>query len=281
MNFKSLYFLIPFLCITVWLQAQERIITAGSAITETVCALGDCDKIIASDRTSLYPSKIQSLPSIGYRSSINAEGILSLKPTLIIAEKEYVEDAVLAQLSSSNIKLLVVDRKNNLDGTKSLIAQIASALHREKEGQKLLQHIEEDFVASQALLEKATREPRVLCIYNRGTATVSMAGSGTFADILKYAGASNVINGGDGYKPLNTEALIAANPDYILMLSTGFQSVGGMEGVLKIPGVSQTTAGKKKQILTLDSLMLTNFGPRLGEAVKELVMLLHPELAGK
>lgn len=281
MNFKSLYFFITFLCTTVWLHAQERIITAGSAITETVCALGDCDKIIASDRTSLYPPQIQSLPSIGYRSSINAEGILSLKPTLIIAEKEYVEDAVLAQLSSSNIKLIIVDRKNSLDGTKSFIAQIGSALHREKEAQKLLLHIEEDLAASEALLEKATREPRVLCIYNRGTATVSMAGSGTFADILKYTGAANVINGIEGYKPLNTEALIAANPDYILMLSTGFQSVGGVEGVLKIPGVAQTTAGRKKQILTLDSLMLTNFGPRLGEAVKELVMLLHPELTGK
>src|SRR5688572_29911158 len=94
---------------------QLRIITAGSALTETVCALGDCDKIIASDRTSLYPAEIQKLPSIGYRSGINAEGILELKPTLIIAEKDYVDDAVLQQLVSSGVKLVVVDRKYTFD----------------------------------------------------------------------------------------------------------------------------------------------------------------------
>jgi iron complex transport system substrate-binding protein len=267
--------------ITDCIYAQERIITAGSALIETVCALGDCDKIIASDRTSLYPPQIQSLPSIGYRSSINAEGIISLKPTLIIAEKEYVEDAVLSQLSSTNIKLVIVDRQNNVVDTKAFIAQIATALHREEEGQKLIQHLEEEFVAAKALLENVSSKPRILCIYNRGTATVSMAGKDTFADILKYVGAANAVNGVERYKPLNTEALIAANPDYLLMLSTGFQSLGGIEGVLKIPGLAQTTAGKKKQIITLDSLMLTNFGPRLGIAVKELVMLLHPELARK
>jgi iron complex transport system substrate-binding protein len=188
---------------------------------------------------------------------------------------------VLTQLASTNIKLVIVDRKNNVEDTKAFVAQIATVLHREEEGKKLIQRIEEDFVATRALLERANSKPRVLCIYNRGTATVSMAGSETFADILKYAGASNAIKGVEGYKPLNTEALIAANPDYLLMLSTGFQSMGGVEGVLKIPGVAQTTAGRKRQIIALDSLMLTNFGPRVGEAVKELVMLLHPELAGK
>ena len=281
MKKRILLLLLAFPVLADGIYAQERIITAGSALTETVCALGDCDKIIASDRTSLYPPQIQSLPSIGYRSSINAEGIISLKPTLIIAEKEYVEDAVLTQLASTNIKLVTVDRKNNVEDTKAFVAQIATVLHREEEGKKLIQRIEEDFVATRALLERANSKPRVLCIYNRGTATVSMAGSETFADILKYAGASNAIKGVEGYKPLNTEALIAAHPDYLLMLSTGFQSMGGVEGVLKIPGVAQTTAGRKRQIIALDSLMLTNFGPRVGEAVKELVMLLHPELAGK
>src|SRR5687767_13079498 len=100
-------FILMFCLITLALRSQPtaRIITAGSAITETVCALGDGDKIIASDRTSLYPEFIQKLPSIGYRSGIGAEGIISLKPTLIIAEKEYVDEAVLQQLASSGIRL--------------------------------------------------------------------------------------------------------------------------------------------------------------------------------
>jgi iron complex transport system substrate-binding protein len=258
---------------------DERFITAGSALSETVCALGDCDKIIATDRTSLFPAQLQQLPSIGYRSSIGAEGILSLKPTLVIAEKDYVEQAVLEQLSSSGVRLIIIDRKLNFNDTKKFITQIAGALGREAEGKKLIAQNETQLAEAKAMLQKTTSSPKVLCVYNRGTATISMAGSDTFAEILPYVGASNAVTQATGYKPLNTEALIAVNPDYLLMVSMGYESLGGMEGVLKIPGVAQTTAGKKKQIVSLESLKLTNFGPRFGEAVKELVVLLHPELA--
>jgi iron complex transport system substrate-binding protein len=262
-------------------QNQERIITAGSAITETVCALGDCDRIVGSDRTSLYPAKIQQLPSIGYRSGINAEGILSLKPTMVIAEKDYVDQAVLQQLTNASIKLVIIDRKLNVEDTKKMIEKVGSTLNRKEEASKLIADIDSDLKEAQQLLSKKTNTPKVLCIYNRGTSTVSAAGTETFAEILKYSGAENAFADIDGYKPLNTEALIKANPDYLLMVSTGFESLGGLDGVLKIKGVAVTTAGKKKQVISMESLKLTNFGPRLGEAVKELVLQLHPELAAK
>jgi iron complex transport system substrate-binding protein len=259
--------------------AQQRIITAGSAITETVCALGDCDKIVGSDKTSTFPESIPSLPSIGYRNGINAEGIISLKPTLIIAEKDYVKDEVLAQLSASGIKLLIIERKLNVADTKKFIAQIAAELNRQTEGKKLIASIDADIAEANTLLKKATSKPKVLGIYNRGSSTMSLAGKETFSEILNYAGAENAFTSVEGYKPLNTEALIAANPDYLLTTSFGLESLGGIDGFLKVPGVAQTTAGKKKQIVSIDSLMLTNFGPRIGKAVKELVLLIHPELS--
>jgi iron complex transport system substrate-binding protein len=271
------------LCVAGTLQSlgQQRIITAGSVITEIVCALGDCEKIIASDRTSLYPPQVQQLPSIGYRSSINAEGIISMKPTIIIAEKEYVEDAVLQQLASSGIKLVVIDKRVNFEDTKKAITKVASVLGREMEGKRLIAQNEAQMAEAKELLQKTKVSPRALCIYNRGTSMMSVAGKDTFSEILNYVGATSAISGVEGYKPLNTEALIAANPDYLVMVSTGFESLGGMEGVLKVPGVAQTTAGKKKQIIAVESLKLTNFGPRFGETVKELVFLLHPELSAK
>jgi iron complex transport system substrate-binding protein len=262
-------------------NAQQRLITAGSAITEIVCELGDCDKIIATDRTSLYPSKVQQLPSIGYRNSINAEGILSLKPTLIIAEKDYVEDAVLQQLSASGVKLVIIEKRVNFDDIRKSIEKIATAIGRQAEGKALIAKNEAALADAKSMLQKSTSSPSVLCVYNRGTATISVAGNNTFAEILSYVGTKNAIASVDGYKPLNTEALIASNPDYLLMISTGIESLGGIDGVLKIPGVSQTTAGKKKQIIGIESLRLTNFGPRFGETVKELVVLLHPELQAK
>ncbi len=258
--------------------SQQRIITAGSALTETVCALGDCDKIVASDRTSLYPESIQKLPSIGYRGSISAEGIISLKPTLIIAEKDYVKDEVLAQLTSSGIKLLIIDRKMTVEDTKKYIAQIAEVLNRQAEGKKLIAEIDADLNEAKALISRATSKPKVLGVYNRGASTISMAGKDTFGEIINYTGAQNVFTSVEGYKPLNTEALIAGNPDYLITTSYGLESIGGIDGFLKIPGVAQTTAGRKKQVIAIDTLMLTNFGPRVGKAIKEIIYLIHPEL---
>lgn len=262
-------------------QNTSRIITAGSAITETVCALGYGDKIIASDRTSLYPDYIQKLPSIGYRAGINAEGILSLNPTMVIVEKDYVEQAVLQQLGATSITLVVVERKLNAEDTRKMIRLIGKVLGRNDEATRLISKLDLELKEVQQLLVKKNATPKVLCVYNRGTATISAAGRDTFAEILKYVGAQNAFQDIEGYKPLNTEALIQSDPDYLLMLSTGFESLGGMDGVLKIPGVSLTNAGKRKQIVAIESLKLTNFGPRFGEAVKEIVVLLHPEFAAK
>jgi iron complex transport system substrate-binding protein len=264
------------------LAAQSvRIITAGSGVTETVCALGDCDKIVASDRTSLYPASIQQLPSIGYRTGINAEGILSLKPTMVIAEKEYLDAPVLDQLKSSGVELVIVEQRYSFDETKIAINQIGRALGKTEEAKKLIAKNESELKEAEAMLSKTKSKPKVICVYNRGTSTMSIAGQKTFAEILRYVGASNAYPEVSGYKPLNTEALIAANPDYLVMISTGLESIGGVDGVLKIPGVAQTSAGKLKQIVAVESLKLTNFGPRFGEAVKELVLLLHPELQPK
>jgi len=256
----------------------DRIITAGSAMTETVCALGECSKIIASDRTSLYPPEIKSLPSIGYRSGISSEGIIGLKPTLVIAEKGYVEDIVLAQIRSTGIRIIVVERAYSFEGTKNLIREIANTLNRKAEGEELISRIEGQLAEAAAVVRKSKMTPRVLCVYNRGTTSFDVAGTKTFSDILPYVGAESALPGVNGYKPLNTEALISSNPDYMLFFETGLKSLGGMEGVLNVPGVSQTKAGKSKHILAMDGIKLSNFGPRFGEAVKELVLLLHPDV---
>lgn len=262
-------------------QKELRIITAGSAMTETVCALGYCDKIVASDRTSLYPERIQSLPSIGYRNSISAEGIISLSPSLFIVEKGYVTDIVVEQISSAGIPTITIERVYDLNGTKQLITTIGDALQRTAEAKALCLKIENQIQEAAAMVKKSKTVPRVLCVYNRGAASVDVAGAKTFASILPLVGATSAISGIEGYKPLNAEALISSNPEYMLMFESGVKSLGGIDGVLKIPGVMQTIAGKEKQIIAFDGIKLSNFGPRLGEAVKELVLLLHPDIQPK
>ena len=281
MRILCLSALFAVLATAAFAQKDIRIITAGSAMTETVCALGDCDKIVASDKTSLYPEKIQNLPSIGYRTSISAEGIISLKPTLVIAEKGYVPDVVLEQLTSTGVKIVIVERGYDFEATKNVITTIGAALNRATEARALCKKIETELAEASALVKKSKNTPRVLCIFNRGTSSVDIADTKTFASILPLVGATSAVSGIDGYKPLNAEALIASNPEYILMFESGVQSLGGIDGVLKIAGVQQTIAGSEKQIIAYDGIRLSNFGPRLGETAKELALLLHPDIQPK
>jgi iron complex transport system substrate-binding protein len=253
----------------------QRIVTAGSAITETVCALGDCAKIVASDRTSLYPAEIQKLPSIGYRNSINAEGIISLKPTLFITEADYVKPEVIEQIKSTGIRVVTIDRMFSFEGTKDLIQKIATVLNRDAEGIKLIAKIDTELNEAKKWNTQSITPPRVLCVFNRDKASLNIAGTNTFSEILKYVGAVPAVTGVEGYKPLSTETLITSKADYLLMFENGVQALGGVEGVLAIPGVQQLPAGKKKQIISMEGIKLSNFGPRLGEAVKELALQLH------
>lgn len=252
-----------------------RIVTAGSALTETVCALGDCDKLVATDKTSLYPEEVKLLPSIGYRSGINAEGIIAMKPTIFFVEKGYVDDAVVKQIRSTGMSVVEVARAYDVAGTRDLIRTVAQSLKRLREGEELIQKMERQLSEAVAIANRASEQPRVLCIYNRGTSSFDAAGAHTFSSILTLVKALPAVSNVEGFKPLNAEAILAANPDYLLMFESGVKSLGGIEGVLQVPGVAQTTAGKKKQVIAMDGGKLSNFGPRLGEAAKELAEQLY------
>jgi iron complex transport system substrate-binding protein len=269
------WLLFIFLLSTITACAQDRIITAGSSMTETVCALGLSAKIVATDRTSLHPPEMQKLPSIGYRTGISAEGIIALRPSLFVVEKGYVEEAVVDQIKSTGIKVVEAARAYDLAGTKNLVRTIATELNKKSQGEEIIKKIEGQLAEANAIVRKAKSNPKVLCIYNRGTSSFDVAGNNTFANILSFVNATSAVTGVEGYKPLNTEGLIAANPDYLLMFESGVKSLGGVEGVLKVTGVDQTTAGKKKQVIVMDGVKLSSFGPRLGEAVKELVEALY------
>ena len=276
----KLLFLLPTLVAIVFPgHSQSRIVTAGSSSTEIVCALGFCDKIVATDRTSLYPECVQNLPSIGYRSGIGAEGMIAMRPVLVIFEDGYVKDEVITQLKSTGIPTLLVGHEQNFESTKARIRAIAEALRKSVEGEALIDKIAEELDKLNARVNATSSRPTVLCVFNRGTGNMMVAGKNTSFGLIEIAGVVNVLEDVEGYKPLNTESLIRANPDYILFFSTGLASIGGMEGALKIAGVAQTTAGKKRQIIAMDGLMLTNWGPRLAEAALQLFHLTHPEAA--
>lgn len=273
---KFVYLSIFILFFSTKLSAQ-RIITAGSSSTEIVCALGLCDKIVATDKTSVYPAEMQNLPSIGYRSSITAEGIISYAPDILILEKGYVKDVILEQVKNAGKTLVITENKHTLENTKHRIRTIARSLDKVQEGEALIKKIEMDYDALEKRVAKVSTRPKVLCVYARGGGTMHVAGDHTGFMLVKVAGMENAVQGVEGYKPLSTEALISANPDYILFFNSGLESLWGLDGVLQLPGVAQTIAGKKEQIISMDGVKLTNWGPRFVEAANELFEMTHPK----
>jgi iron complex transport system substrate-binding protein len=254
------------------------IITAGSTVSEVVCALGFCNQIIATDLTSSYPSQLQALPSIGYRNQIKAEGLLSLGPDLILAEEGYITADVVAQIKSAGIRYLEFEKPTTLDGTRKIIRDIAALLSAEKEKEQALQTLDSDLVALKKLLDESDTRPRVAFVLARGPETVFIAGEGTFAaNIIAMAGATSVGKGFQDFVPLSPEAISQMDPSHIILFESGLESLGGMEGLGKVHGIGQSTAYQNGSIIAMDGNFLSSFGPRLGEAALELAKQLHTE----
>ena len=113
--------------------------------------------------------------------------------------------------------------------------------------------------------------PRVLFILSHSMSQIMVAGQETSADaMLRYAGARNAMQGFTGFKPLTPEAVIAAQPDIILLTDLGLKAAGSKAAILKLPGLAQTPAGRKQRIVSMETMLLLGFGPRLPLALKEL-----------
>ncbi|MCA4805084.1 ABC transporter substrate-binding protein [Myroides odoratimimus] len=252
-------------------QVKERIISLNGAITETLVALGEKENIIAVDVTSTYPEDIKTTAQdLGHTSKISIESIMALKPTIIYATEKDLNDDFKSQLEKTKIRLEVIKQEFSLEGTKTLIKTVAQSLNKVNY-QPLLDKIDQDLQD----LPSFENKPKVLFIYARGAATLLVAGDKTpVNNIVGLAGGQNAVTEFEDFKPLTPESLLNSNPDYILMFTTGLQSMGGVDGVLKIDGINKTNAGKNKKVIAMDGLLLSGFGPRVGQAAKELNQLL-------
>ncbi len=256
----------------------ERIVALKGAYSETVFALGFGDKLVATDVTSTYPEAADNLPKLGHIRSITAEGILSLNPDLIIADPSEMAPAVIDQLRASGVRLLLIEQELSLDGTKALVQQIGSTLEADEE-------VVNDLVSSIGVSESVAEldpSPRVLFIYARGAGSMTVAGGNTpMHSMIELAGGTNATSNVENYKPLTTESLVAADPEVILLFNSGWNSLQGVEGIMAIPGMSSTTAGRNRAVITMDGYYLSGFGPRVGHAIEELNAALHNSMISK
>lgn len=266
---------------TVTVTDVSRIVPLNGDIAEIVWALGLGDRVVGVDISATYPPEAQELPSIGYQRRLSTEGILSLTPTVVIGTQEAGPPEVIQQLRDAGLPVVLVEDSPSLDAPGQKIRAVADALGVPNRGEALARRTEAEIAQARALAGQATSKPRVLFLYLRGTQTQMVGGRGTGADVMiEAAGAvdAGAEAGIDGYAPLTPEALVAAQPDVLLLLEAGLESVGGIDGLLQIPGIAETPAGRNRRVVAFDDLYLLGMGPRTGQALRDLVLALHPEL---
>ncbi|RRA90415.1 heme/hemin ABC transporter substrate-binding protein [Paenimyroides viscosum] len=243
----------------------DRIISLNGSITETLAALNEAENIVGKDVTSTFPADLKA-KDLGHVRSITAESILALQPSVVIGTSKDINPNLNDQLKKANISLIMIDQEYSVEGTKNLITSIATKLKKDNY-QPLLDNISTKI----ATVKPFDKKTKILFIYARGAGNLMVAGTGTpLHSMIELAGAENAAAALTDFKPLTPEALLTTNPDVILMFEKGLQSIGGIDGLLKIEGISTTNAGKNKKVVTMDGQFLSGFGPRLGDAVVEL-----------
>lgn len=250
-----------------------RIVSLDGTVSEILCDLGIQSLIIGVDVTSTYPEALKKLPKVGHNRSISAEGVISLKPTLVLTSTNAgTKSEVIEQIKSAGVKVITFQQDFSVAGTKKLIQDIATTCQVGSRAKPIIKKLESDL----AQVKKAPNSPRVLFIYARGTGTMMVSGRGTpIEKMIELAGGVNATPDFENYKPLTAEALVTANPDVILLFDSGLESLGGTTGLLAVQGVAQTNAGKNSRVIVMDGHLLSGFSPRLGKALQELAQKIN------
>ncbi|MGW5850312.1 heme/hemin ABC transporter substrate-binding protein [Streptomyces sp. NPDC055254] len=264
----------------VTVASAERVVPLTGSLNEIVYTLGLGGQVVARDITTTFEQAAE-LPVVTRGHDVSAESVLSLRPTLVLAETTSGPAEAMQQIRDAGVPVLVVAPAKGLDDVPKRIDAIAAALGVKDAGARLNERTAERIDAARGRVPAAAgKRPRVAFLYLRGTASVYLLGgsdSGA-ASLLEAAGALDTGKEsglGKDFTPITSEALATAAPDAILVMSKGLESVGGVDGLVKIPGVAQTPAGMDRRVVAIDDGVLLNYGPRTDQVLASLVTQLY------
>lgn len=265
----------------VTIADASRIVSMNTSITETLYALGAENRIVGVDGASTeYIPAAANKPKVGSFRAIPAEGVLSLKPTLLICTAEAGPPEVISQLQAAGVTVLALPTNYTPESVKARVMTIAKALGLEEKGASVVRQMETDLADAAKIVAQAKDKPKVV-FAGRGPnmPNATMSGQKTTIDtMITLAGGVNPITEFEGFRPMTDEAVVKAAPDVLLMTIKAFERSGGVEGVIQFPGVALTPAGKNKRVVAVSDMYFMGFGPGIGKATKELALKLHPEL---
>ncbi len=251
-----------------------RIVTLSGDLTEMVYALGFGASVVAVDVTTVYPPDAAELPIVGVGRFLTAEGVLAEEPTLVLGDTQTSPTSAIDQIRAAGVPVVILDVPVTFEGLYDKIGAVAEVLGVPEEGAALAASVRADIETALAAAEPFAERPAVAFVYSRGPDVMLLFGAEmTTQPLIEAAGGIDVGTalGIDGTLPVSAEALVAAAPDVIVITSEGLEALGGVAGLLEMPGFAETPAGRAGRILDYPEGDILTFGPRVAESLELLI----------
>lgn len=269
----------------VTVRDVSRIVPLTGSLSELVFTLGLGGHVVAKDITATF-EQAGKLPVVTRAHDVSAESVLSLRPTLVLADTTTGPAEAIEQIRDAGIPLVVLAPAKGLDDVDRRIDEVAGALGLPDAGAALKKRTDARIAAVRRRVPRHAAEdrPRVAFLYLRGTASVYLLGGADSGagSLLEAAGARDAGKESGlrkDFTAITSEALAKAAPDAILVMAKGLESVAGVDGLLKIPGVAETPAGLDRRVVSVDDGVLLNYGPRTDEVLASIVEQLYGKAA--
>lgn len=254
----------------------SRIVAIGGSITEIIYALGEEERLIARDSTSVYPEAAFKLPDVGYMRALSPEGVLSVNPSGILALAGSGPKETVDVLKKASVAFIQVPETYDSEGILEKIRIVGKALGADAKAEELAGSVAGQLEAAEKLTAGITERKRVLFVLSMQGGKILASGTGTAADgIISLAGGVNAIDGFAGYKQLSDEAALTARPDIILMMNRGGPDPAANVDPFTHPALAATPAGEAKALVRMDGQYLLGFGPRTTGAIHDLAVALY------
>ena len=252
---------------------DARIVALANGAAELIAAMGYQENLVGRDIAS-STTELTDVPIVTSGHQVIPETIIALQPTLVIIDDATGPSSAIAKLRAAGIRIVNVSQSWNLGELVSKIEQIGAALGAPRSAARLNNLLTESISGTLVEASATSKKLKIAFLYLRGTSSIYLVGGkGSGADyLIEATGAVDV--GAEKltkpFTPLTAETMAQLNPDLILVMIGGLESVGGVSGLVELPGVAQTPAGKNRQVVAVDDSLLLSFGPRTPSLISEL-----------
>ncbi len=252
----------------------QRIVVMLPSATETLCAIGACEKIVATDKFSDWPPEVKKLPKAGGLYDPNVELIVSLKPDLVIASKY---GKLVERLAKAGIPAYAVKTETYEDIFKTA-RKLGLLVNREAEAEALVARIQKEVYALESKAAKAKTRPSV---YYEIDPTPYTVGPDSFIGVLiQKARGKNIVPRELGLFPkISPEFVVAKNPEVIILGDAPYGVT--LEKIRARPGWDRIRAVKEGRVCELkkeETNVVHRPGPRVAQGLRVLIRCIHPEV---